>query len=189
MRKIEKIFYVYEWIRLDTNEPFYVGKGKGKRAYNLQRGNNKYFYNIINKTDVAVCILEKNLLEKEVYQIECYYINNYKYELGYDLVNICDRGEGVTLIGQKNPMYGRAWWHEKTPVEKINNWKLSVRRFGKENGNFGRIYTDEERKKMSKARKGLFSGSKNPNYKNNALKRKYEENPELKMLNSGKGGY
>lgn len=23
-------YYVYEWIRLDTNEPFYVGKGKGK---------------------------------------------------------------------------------------------------------------------------------------------------------------
>lgn len=22
-------YYVYEWIRLDTNEPFYVGKGKG----------------------------------------------------------------------------------------------------------------------------------------------------------------
>lgn len=25
----ENKYYVYEWIRLDTNEPFYVGKGCG----------------------------------------------------------------------------------------------------------------------------------------------------------------
>lgn len=28
---VNKIYYIYEWIRLDTNEPFYVGKGKGNR--------------------------------------------------------------------------------------------------------------------------------------------------------------
>ena len=26
-------YYVYEWIRLDNNEPFYVGKGKGERCF------------------------------------------------------------------------------------------------------------------------------------------------------------
>ena len=30
---MENNYYVYEWIRLDTNEPFYVGKGKNKRCY------------------------------------------------------------------------------------------------------------------------------------------------------------
>ena len=30
-------YYVYEWIRLDTNEPFYVGKGKGNRCYKTNR--------------------------------------------------------------------------------------------------------------------------------------------------------
>ena len=39
-------YYIYEWIRLDTNEPFYVGKGKGRRWNTLTRGNNKYFNNI-----------------------------------------------------------------------------------------------------------------------------------------------
>lgn len=29
-------YYVYEWIRLDTNEPFYVGKGKKDRWKNLK---------------------------------------------------------------------------------------------------------------------------------------------------------
>ena len=184
---MENIFYVYEWIRLDTNEPFYVGKGKGRRAFEIQRGNNKYFYNILNKTDVAVYILEENLSEKEAYQIECYYINEYKYKIGYNLTNICDGGEGVTLLGEKNPMYGRTWWDENTPIEKINKWKLSTRNFGENNGNFRREYTDEERKRMSEGKKGKFLGKNNPNYGNDTLKRKYADNPKLKILNSRKG--
>ena len=28
MTEEENIYYVYEWIRLDTNEPFYVGMGR-----------------------------------------------------------------------------------------------------------------------------------------------------------------
>lgn len=39
-------YYIYEWIRLDTNEPFYVGKGKGRRWNTLTRGTNKHFNNI-----------------------------------------------------------------------------------------------------------------------------------------------
>ena len=40
---MENNYYVYEWIRLDTNEPFYVGKGKNKRCYKLTRGDNHHF--------------------------------------------------------------------------------------------------------------------------------------------------
>ena len=36
---VEKVevntYYIYRHIRLDTNTPFYVGKGKGYRAYKL----------------------------------------------------------------------------------------------------------------------------------------------------------
>ena len=31
-------YYVYEWIRLDTNEPFYVGKGCDDRWKDLKGG-------------------------------------------------------------------------------------------------------------------------------------------------------
>ena len=184
---MEKIYYVYEWIRLDTNEPFYVEKGKGNRMYSFNRGNNRYFYNIVAKTQVAVCILEQYLTEEEAYQIECYYINKYKYEIGYNLTNVSDGGEGATLVGEKNPMYGRTWWDENTPIEKINKWKMNVRNFGKKNGNYKRPYTLEEKQRMSLAKKGKYVGDKNPNYGNDTLRKKYEANPELKMLNSRKG--
>lgn len=88
-------YYVYEWIRLDTNEPFYVGKGKDDRCYIKTRGNNYHFNNIVKNIPVAVNILEDNLSESEANEIECWYINEYKYIIGYNLVNITDGGEGV----------------------------------------------------------------------------------------------
>ena len=180
-------YYVYEWIRLDTNEPFYVGKGKGNRAFVLTRANNHHFNRIVNKYPVAVHILEEELTEMEAYQIECWYIHEYRDVIGYNLTNLTDGGEGVTLVGENNPMYGRPWWNENTPLEKIENWKKSCARFGESNGNYRRIYTEEQILKMKKAKEGKYLGKHNPNYGNDTLKKKYEQNPELKKLLARKG--
>lgn len=51
---MNKKYYVYEWIRLDTNEPFYVGKGNGDRWCKLTRGNNHHFNRIVQSIPVAV---------------------------------------------------------------------------------------------------------------------------------------
>ena len=50
---MENVFYVYEWIRLDTNEPFYVGKGRDNRCYKLTR-------EIIN---ILIILLNQYLLQ------------------------------------------------------------------------------------------------------------------------------
>lgn len=172
-------YYVYEWIRLDTNEPFYVGKGKGRRWKDLKRGNNKHFNNIVKKIPVAVHFLEENLNEEDAYRAESWYIHEYRDIIGYDLVNLTDGGDGVTLVGKANPMYGRPWWDENTPQEKIDKWKKNVAKFGKDNGNYGRKYTEEQIQKMRDAKKGMFIGKDNPNYGNDTLKKKYAANPEL----------
>ena len=105
-------YYVYEWIRLDTNEPFYVGKGKGRRWCVLKRENDR-FNKIVNKIPVAVNILESNLCEKEAFEYEIYYINEYR-NIGFDLVNICDGGENPpTLYGKENGNYGNHWSEDK----------------------------------------------------------------------------
>ena len=172
-------YYIYEWIRLDTNEPFYVGKGKGRRWNTLTRGNNKHFNNIVKKIPVAVNFLEENLNEEDAYRLESWYIHEYRDVIGYDLVNLTDGGDGVTLMGESNPMYGRTWWDENTPKEKIDKWKMSVRNFGENNGNYKRKYTDEQIQKMRDAKKGMYFGKDNPNYGNDTLKKKYAANPEL----------
>lgn len=69
---------VYQHIRLDKNEPFYIGIGKSiKRAYNLYSSNrNKIWNAIFNKSNIKVeilyddipwkdaCIIERELIKK-----------------------------------------------------------------------------------------------------------------------------
>ena len=63
-----KNYYVYEWIRLDTNEPFYVGKGKNDRCFTIRK-RNKHFCDILksceeNSIGIAINILNSNLTDK-----------------------------------------------------------------------------------------------------------------------------
>lgn len=177
------VYYVYEWIRLDTKEPFYVGKGKGDRWCHMKR--NDYFDRVVNKCDVVVSILHDNLDEETAFDYEWYYIDLYR-NLGYELTNIADGGSGgIHLFGKDNPMYGRPWWDDNTPKEKITEWKKKVGHKGKDNP----MYKISPRERMSvevynqwleNKRKSCL-GENNPNYGNDTLKKKLEKNPELKI--------
>jgi hypothetical protein len=126
-------YYVYEWIRLDTNEPFYVGKGKENRWCILKRENNKHFNNIVKSIPVIVNMLLDNLEEKEAYQYECYYIWYYRDIIGYDMCNISDGGENPpTGSGIKNNNYGNYWTDKQK--ELLRN-KMINRYHGKDNPN------------------------------------------------------
>ena len=151
-------YYVYEWIRLDTNEPFYVGKGKNDRWKVLNRKNKK-FVNIINKYDVAVNILHNDLDEQTAYELEVWYIREYRDIIGYDLVNFTDGGEGNAFMGEKNPFYGKHHTEESKqkmsekhkgkghPTSKDTREKISK-------ANKGRSFSEEHKKHLSESRKG-----------------------------------
>ena len=134
-------YYVYEYIRLDTNEPFYIGKGKDDRWKVLNRSCNKHFINIINSTPIAVNILHNNLNEEVAFGLEVYYIWLYRDIIGYDLVNIADGGEGSSGVFPS----------------KETRKKMSESQKGDKNHFFGKHHSEETLEKISKANKGKNS--------------------------------
>ena len=176
--KKQNNYYVYEWIRLDTNEPFYVGKGKGNRWKDLSRKYNPYFMNIINKVDIAVNILHDNLDEDVAYGLEVYYIWLYRDVLGYNLTNVNDGGEGCSLHREANGMYGKSYKDFMTEdAIKEHNRKISEALkngshadvSGEKNPMYGKNpwdYMDEETKKRRSSQlKKRMSGKNNPGAK------------------------
>ena len=162
---MENIYYVYEWIRLDTNEPFYVGMGHGKRCYQLTRGNNKHFNNIVKSIPVAVNILHDNLDRQIAFDLEVWYIREYRDIIGYESIcNINDGGEGNTLCGELNPMYGKNPREGKTE-EELKEWNRKISEnhadlSGKNHPMYGKHLSEETKRKLSEANKG----ENNPKY-------------------------
>ena len=128
---MNNIYYVYRHIRLDSNTPFYIGKGKDNRA-NLKKGRNKYWQNITNKVEYKIEILKDNLTEKEAFKLECKLIKLYK-NYGYCEANLANGGIGCA--GYK---------HTPEAIEKLRKHFT------------GRKRSQEDCKKMSEAQLERF---------------------------------
>ncbi|WP_299116904.1 GIY-YIG nuclease family protein [uncultured Winogradskyella sp.] len=85
-------YYVYALINPMDNKPFYIGKGKNKRAKRhlseVKKGNivnHKKHFIIQQLISVglkpSIAVIENNLTETESYKIESYLINNFKENL------------------------------------------------------------------------------------------------------------
>jgi len=91
---------VYRHIRLDKNEPFYIGIGKDiKRAYH-KRSRNKTWKGIVNKTDYEIEILFDDLTLEQAREKEKEFIALYgRKDLGTGtLANLTDGGELVYTV-------------------------------------------------------------------------------------------
>lgn len=124
---------LYRHIRVDKNEPFYIGIGKNvNRAYS-KYSRNSIWYNITNKTNYEVEILFDNLTWEEAIIKEKEFIKLYgRKNLGLGtLVNMTDGGDGtLNYIYTEN--------HRKLISE----------------ANKRRIISDKTRKKLSEVHKG-----------------------------------
>ena len=87
-------FYVYEWFIVDTNEVFYVGKGKNNRYKQLKK--NKFFMDMYNAHECDVRIIYDNLTENEAFEKEKEIIAYYRNNTEYRLTNVTNGGEGVS---------------------------------------------------------------------------------------------
>lgn len=90
--------YLYRHIRLDKNEPFYIGVGSSANYFRAFRksNRNKHWQNIINISDYEVEVLFDNISDEEARQKEIEFIKLYgRVDLGTgSLVNLTDGGDG-----------------------------------------------------------------------------------------------
>jgi len=90
------MFYVYLHKKPD-GQIFYVGKGKGYRAYQKNNRNN-YWKRVVNKYGYSVTILKDNLTEEDALSLEIKTIQN----IGLDnLTNLTIGGEGISGFTHK----------------------------------------------------------------------------------------
>lgn len=91
-------FYVYEHLKPNTGEVFYVGKGCANRAYQ-NRSRNNHWTNIVNKYGLEVNIIYNNLTNKEASQKEIDLIDFYGLD---NLCNMTRGGDGCVSLKQES---------------------------------------------------------------------------------------
>ncbi len=133
--------YVYRHIRLDKNEPFYIGICKNDDPYFKRAGSNtrnNIWKKIVAKTDFEVEILFSNVDLEFAKKKEIEFISLYGRIC-------CGNGTLANIGGGGEPMFN--------PPEYLRN-RLSERVKGEGNPFYGKTHTEETRKKISENQKG-----------------------------------
>ena len=157
--------YVYQHVRLDTNEVFYVGisKDSNYKRSESKKHRNCHWHNIVNKAGFKVEIVHDNITIEEAAKEESRLINFYgrrDLEKG-PLVNMTDGGEGSLNMSEETKQKLRDHNIGKT-IE--NHWskteegKLRIRQWTA--GYKNPACRPEVAEKISKAKKG----KKNPKF-------------------------
>jgi len=149
-------------------EPFYVGKGKGRRYKRTDNRRSNYFKNKINKIkeyglEPIIIKIKESLNERESFILESKLINLIgRKDLNKGpLINLTDGGEGTSgrivseetrkkKSGENHPMFGK---HHSEETKR----KQSESHIGKRHSNI-------TKEKISKKLKGQFSDKNNPMY-------------------------
>lgn len=182
-----KEYYVYEWYVIETDEVFYIGKGKNKRAENIQN-RNKFFKDMYNSHNCNFRIKIDNLTEEEAFKYEKLLIEYYReYYPQYRLTNQTDGGEGVSgwhpskEIKERISKSVKEIWenddyrnkmiklrNEKDSVYQSEEFRKKISKLvkGENNPNYGHYWTNEMKEKARKDKLGKYEGENNPNYGN-----------------------
>lgn len=98
MEKTNK-YCVYRHRRLDNNNIFYIGISSNfERPYHTKSNRNKFWNNIVNKTNYEVEIVATDLFKEDAKELEVFMISLYgRSNLGLGtLSNLTNGGEGTT---------------------------------------------------------------------------------------------
>lgn len=87
-------YYVYVHRRASDNKPFYVGKGSGRRAWQITgKSRNMYWHRVKDKHGLIVELVFEDLTEEEAFDLEKNTILEFEY-FDYPLTNMSLGGEG-----------------------------------------------------------------------------------------------
>ena len=167
-KKEDRKYYVYAHIRLDKMEPFYIGKGKGERAYDLYR--NDHHDAITDKYGHAVVIIADNLTEEEAYWVERDTIDDYVFNLGYGIDIKGHNDYDHELPHLTNRDWGGIGGKSGVKHSEEHNKKIGEANKGKKRSeetkikigeaNKGKKRSKETRRKMSKAKRKMSDETK-----------------------------
>ena len=183
----ERLYYVYIWYFTETNEVFYVGKGKGRR-YKQISGRNKFFTDMYTSHNCNVKKIYENLTEAEAFQKEQETIKWYKENTNFRLTNQTDGGEGSTgwvapeeFKKKQSDIHKAQWQDEEFKARMIEirtdengpykskefREKISQLVQGENNPNYNHCWTEEMRESLRQKQKenDLYNDETNPNAK------------------------
>lgn len=126
--------YVYIHTRNDTGAVFYVGKGRGNRAWRASN-RNRWWRAIANKHGYEVTLVASGLDEACAFTFEKIAISGYPKG---QLCNLTKGGEGPSGMVHRED----------------SRLKMSLGRIGEKNHFFGKTHSEETRAKLSKAHRG-----------------------------------
>jgi len=170
---------VYQHIRKDTNQVFYIGIGEDiSRAYDKRR--KQHWKSIVNKHGYVVKILHDNLDWEQACKIEIQLISEIgRKDLGTGpLINLTSGGEGTPgrVVSNKTKQLlrekqtGKTYGDEtkqkqslqRKGVAKPKSFSETISQIQKQQGGFfkGKKHTEESKKKTSEK----VAGEKNPFY-------------------------
>lgn len=146
----EAEFYTYIHRKADTGEVFYVGKGKGNRAFS-KNGRSRFWQSVVANHDFKVEIAGVFADETKAFFHEKELIANFRL-LGFRLCNMTDGGEGVSgyvmpesIIKARSAAIAEAF--KRPEVKARRSAAISKAQKGKK-------LTDEHKAKLSIAHKG-----------------------------------
>jgi len=166
-----QLFYVYVYLDprksgkfiygkyIFDYEPFYIGKGRGSRAYiHLKHicSNNKYFYNKINKIlretgkNPIILKYKEDLVENVSFEFEKEMIDiiGRKDLKRGPLCNLTDGGEGISGYKRSDEQKQRMKITNKNKISDIGRKNMSK-------SHFGLHHSKETKKKMSESATGI----------------------------------
>lgn len=184
--------YLYQHIREDNGDVFYVGIGDIKRPYSKSK-RTKHWYNIVNKHGYKVEVVRSFDTWEEACEWEKLFISIYGKRLNNSgsLVNITDGGEGALgRTGELHPFYGKKRPEHSVALKGRKSIQTSIRMSGENHFFYGKKRPESHGIKISNSKRGKCSGENNAFYGKTHSKEsisKMSEKAKKKIIKSGTG--